>query len=436
MRDSIEITIFKNIFQSISDEMGKILQHSAFSPNIKERNDFSCALFTPKGESFAFGTHIPVHLGAMPLSVMTALKETHMKEGDMIILNDPYRGGTHLPDITLITPLFYRDRLLFLVANRAHHSDVGGMQAGSMPLASEIFQEGIIIPPVKIIRKGNLDNGILNMILANVRTPEERKGDLLAQIAANRRGILRLQQIIDKYGINKVIDYSSELINYTETIFKQFIKGLPDGSVSFSDFLDDDGFGEKDLKIEASITIKGDRIFIDFSNSHPQVVGGVNANKAITYSAVLYVLTTLLEEDIPINSGIMRPVNLIIKEGSILDAQKPAAIAGGNVETSQRIVDVLLGAFSKIIPEKIPAASQGTMNNISFGGKGFTYYETIGGGAGAGKNFNGVSAVHTHMTNSLNTPIEAIERNFPILINGYSIRKNSGGKGNGKGETG
>jgi N-methylhydantoinase B/oxoprolinase/acetone carboxylase alpha subunit len=436
MSDSIEITIFKNIFQSISDEMGKILQHSAFSPNIKERNDFSCALFTNRGESFSFGTHIPVHLGAMPLSVRAALKEVKMEEGDMIILNDPYKGGTHLPDITLISPLFYKDKLLFIVANRAHHSDVGGMQAGSMPLASEIFQEGLIIPPVKIIKKGNINNEILKMILSNVRTPKERKGDLMAQVAANKRGIIRLIQIINKYGLDKIINYSNLLIDYTETLFKNFIKTLPDGIFSFTDFLDDDGFDKKGLKIEVIIQVKEDKIIIDFSNSDKQVKGGVNANKAITYSAVLYVLTSLLEENIPINSGIMRPVELIVEKGSILNAEKPAPIAGGNVETSQRIVDVLLGAFSKILPDRIPAASQGTMNNISFGGKGFTYYETIGGGTGAGKGFNGVSAVHSHMTNSLNTPVETIERNFPVIINGYSIRKNSGGKGKWKGGDG
>ncbi len=436
IKDSIEITIFKNIFQSVSDEMGKILQRSAFSPNIKERNDFSCALFTSRGESFAFGTHIPVHLGAMPLSVKAALEEVVLEEGDIVILNDPYRGGTHLPDITLISPLFYKGELLFIVANRAHHSDVGGMQAGSMPLASEIFQEGLIIPPLKIIKKGKLDKDILNLILSNVRTPKERKGDLMAQIAANERGIKRLKEIIEKYGVKKIKHFSEELINYTEKIFKDFIKSIPKGKFSFEDFLDDDGFGTKSININVEIEKIGDKIKIDFSKSHSQVIGGINANKAITYSAVLYVLTTLLEEDIPINSGIMRPVELIIKKGSIVDAEKPSAIAGGNVETSQRIVDVLLGAFSKMLKDIIPAASQGTMNNISFGGKGYTYYETIGGGSGAGKGFNGCSAVHTHMTNSLNTPIEAIERNFPVIIKRYSIRKNSGGKGKWRGGDG
>jgi len=431
--DSIKVTIFKNIFQSISDEMGKILQRSAFSPNIKERNDFSCALFTAKGESFAFGSHIPVHLGAMPLSVKTALEEIKFEEGDTVILNDPYRGGTHLPDITLITPFFYKGELLFIVANRAHHSDVGGMQAGSMPLASEIFQEGLIIPPLKIIKKGKIDNEIMNFILSNVRTPIERSGDLMAQIAANERGIKRLEEITNKYGVEKVKKYAESLIDYTERLFKKFLFSLPKGEFEFEDYLDDDGFGNKDIKISVKIKSGSKKIIFDFSESSSSVTGGINANRAIVFSAVLYVLTTLMEDDVPINSGIMKPVKLILRKGSILDPEKPSAMAAGNVETSQRIVDVILGAFSRMLPEKIAAASQGTMNNVSFGGKGYTYYETIGGGSGAGKGFDGTSAVHTHMTNSLNTPVEAMERNFPIIIKRYSVRKNSGGKGKWRG---
>lgn len=427
--DAIQITIFKNIFQSISEEMGKILQYSAFSPNIKERKDFSCALFTGQGESFAFGSHIPVHLGAMPLSVEVALKEIRFNPGDMVILNDPYRGGTHLPDITLIAPVFHRGKVEFFVANRAHHSDVGGMQAGSMPLSSEIFQEGFIIPPVKIVKKGEIDPEILGLILANVRSPFERKGDLLAQIASNRRGIIRLLKNIEKYGFKTFSRYSRFLIEYTERIFKSVIKDLPDGEYVFSDFMDDDGFGETDIVIFVKITIKKENLVIDFSGTSPQVIGGINTNRAVTYSAVLYVLTSLLEEDVPINSGLMRTVQLILPENTLINASRPAGLAGGNVETSQRIVDVLLGALAQAIPGKIPAASQGTMNNISFGGSGFTYYETLGGGTGAGPDFHGESGVHSHMTNSLNTPVEAMERDFPVRIEQYSLRKRSGGRG-------
>ncbi|UCH98767.1 MAG: hydantoinase B/oxoprolinase family protein [Candidatus Aminicenantes bacterium] len=427
--DVIEITIFKNIFQSISDEMGKILQYSAFSPNIKERKDFSCALFTAAGESFAFGTHIPVHLGAMPLSVKAALSEVAFQEGDMVILNDPYRGGTHLPDITLIAPVFQKGRIAFFIANRAHHSDVGGMQAGSMPLSSEIFQEGLIIPPVKLLKRNKPDEEIFNMILSNVRTPVERRGDLMAQIAANKRGIQRLEENIEKYGLHNIDNYSKFLIDYTEQLFKSLIAEIPDGNYYFEDLLDDDGFETRDILIKVCLKVKGDELVIDFSGSSPQVKGGINTNAAVTYSSVLYVLTTLLDEEIPINSGIMRPVKLVLPPDSIVNASKPSGLAGGNVETSQRIVDVLMGALSRAMPGRIPAASQGTMNNISFGGHGFAYYETLGGGAGAGPSYHGESGVHTNMTNSLNTPIEALEIDFPVEIKSYSIRKKSGGKG-------
>jgi len=434
--DAIEITIFKNIFQSISDEMGKILQYSAFSPNIKERKDFSCALFTAQGESFSFGTHIPVHLGAMPLSVKAALAEIRFEKGDMVIVNDPYKGGTHLPDITLIAPVFRNEKIIYFVANRAHHSDVGGMRAGSMPLSSEIFQEGLIIPPLKLLKRDKEKEDVLAMILANVRTPEERKGDLMAQIAANKRGIQRIEENIIKYGFETIDYYSKSLIDYTEKVFRSLIKEIPDGKYYYEDYMDDDGFETEHIKICVSIEIIDDQITIDFAGSSPQVKGGINTNDAVTYSAVLYVLTTLLHEDVPINSGIMRPVRLLLPPKSIVNASKPCGLAGGNVETSQRITDVLMGAFAQAIPNKIPAASQGTMNNITFGGNGFAYYETIGGGAGAGPSFHGESAVHTHMTNSLNTPIEALEINFPIRIQNYSIRKNSGGKGIFKGGDG
>jgi len=427
--DAIEISIFKNIFQSISDEMGKILQYSAFSPNIKERKDFSCALFTAAGESFAFGTHIPVHLGAMPLSVKAALAEMRFDKGDMVILNDPYRGGTHLPDITLIAPVYRGDRIIFFVANRAHHSDVGGMRAGSMPLSSEIYQEGLIIPPVKLLKRDRVDEEILKFILANVRTPDERRGDLLAQIAANKRGIKRLEENIDKYGFTIIDNYSKFLIDYTERMFRTMITGIPDGKYVFQDVLDDDGFETKDILIKVCFQVSGDQLIIDFSGSSPQVKGGINTNEAVTYSVVLYVLTTLMAEDIPINSGIMRPVQLILPEKSIVNAVKPSGLAGGNVETSQRIADVLMGALAQALPDKIPAASQGTMNNISFGGRGFAYYETLGGGSGGGPDFHGESGVHVHMTNSLNTPVEALERDFPVEIGCYGLRTDSGGQG-------
>jgi N-methylhydantoinase B/oxoprolinase/acetone carboxylase alpha subunit len=427
--DAIEISIFKNIFQSISDEMGKILQYSAFSPNIKERKDFSCALFIAAGESFAFGTHIPVHLGAMPLSVQAALKEMRFEKGDMVVLNDPYRGGTHLPDITLIAPVFRNDRIVFFVANRAHHSDVGGMCAGSMPLSSEIFQEGLIIPPVKLIKRDQVDYEVLKFIISNVRTPRERQGDLLAQVAANKRGIRRLEDNIEQYGFSTIDNYSKYLIDYTERMFKSLIAEIPNGRYYFEDYLDDDGFETKDILIKVCVDVQDNQLVVDFTGSSPQVKGGINTNRAVTYSTVLYVLTTLMDERVPINSGIMRPVKLVLPPDSIVNASIPAGLAGGNVETSQRIADVLMGALSNAVPDKIPAASQGTMNNISFGGSGFAYYETLGGGSGAGPYYHGESGVHVHMTNSLNTPVEALEIDFPVEIENYGLRTGSGGKG-------
>ena len=440
--DPIELELFKNMFVSISEEMGAVLGRTSLSPNIKERKDFSCALFNRKGETFAQGSHIPVHLGAMPLSVQAAMKKVPFEEGDLVILNDPYQGGTHLPDITCISPFFWEKKLAFFVANRAHHSDVGGMTPGSMPLATEIFQEGLIIPPIKIIEKGKLNKDILNLILANVRTGEERRADLMAQIAANSKGVQRLKEVVKKYGLRKVTSYTHLIQDYTEKILRETIKDIPDGIYPFSDFLDDDGISRNPVKIEVELTVKDDQAIIDFSSSSSQVEGGVNANFAVTYSAVLYVFRSLIEEDIPFNTGLMRPLKIKAPRGSIVNAQFPAATAGGNVETSQRIADVLLGALSRAVPEKIPAASSGTMNNVAFGGydpkrkRSFAYYETIGGGMGAGSTLPGLSGVHTHMTNSLNTPLEALENYLPLRIRRYCLRRGSGGKGKNRGGEG
>ncbi|MFB0564062.1 MAG: hydantoinase B/oxoprolinase family protein [Candidatus Aminicenantaceae bacterium] len=440
--DPIELELFKNIFISISEEMGAVLGRTSLSPNIKERRDFSCALFNQKGETFGQGSHIPVHLGAMPLSVQAAFKACSFEEDDLVVLNDPYRGGTHLPDITCILPVFIDKKLAFFVANRAHHSDVGGMTPGSMPLATEIYQEGLIIPPLKLIQKGKLERDILNLILANVRTPEERKGDLMAQMAANQKGKQRLEEVVKKYGLKKIQRYTDLIQLYTEKILRETIREIPDGEYVFTDYLDDDGIVNESINISVRLQIKDDEAFIDFSSSSPQVEGSVNANFAVTYSAVLYVFRSLIEEDIPFNTGLMKPLKIKAFPGSVVNARYPAATAGGNVETSQRIVDVLLGALSQAIPEKIPAASSGTMNNIAFGGYDpakkttFAYYETIGGGMGASADLPGLSGVHTHMTNSLNTPLEALENYLPLKIRKYCLRRGSGGRGKNKGGDG
>jgi N-methylhydantoinase B/oxoprolinase/acetone carboxylase alpha subunit len=433
--DPIELELFKNIFISISEEMGAVLGRTALSPNIKERKDFSCALFNKQGETFAQGSHIPVHLGAMPLSVQASLRSLDFHEGDLVILNDPYKGGTHLPDITCISPLFVDGKLRFFVANRAHHSDIGGMTPGSMPLASEIYQEGLILPPLKLMERGKLKSDLLRLILANVRTPEEREGDLLAQVAANHKGLQRLKEVIDRYDLHKVLRYGSFIQDYTEKILRKTLSEIPDGSYEFEDFMDDDGIHPNPVRIRARITITEDKAVIDFSGSDAQVEGGINANFAVTSSSILYVFRSLIDEDIPFNTGLFRPLTIKAPTGCVVNAISPAATAGGNVETSQRIVDVLLGCLAQAIPERIPAASSGTMNNVAFGGfdpgrnEPFAYYETIGGGMGACATRPGLDGVHTHMTNSLNTPIEALENYLPILIRRYTLRLRSGGKG-------
>ncbi len=440
--DPIEFELFKNIFISISEEMGAVLGRTALSPNIKERKDFSCAVFDSRGETLAQGSHIPVHLGAMPLSVQAAIQSVDFEDGDTVILNDPYRGGTHLPDVTCISPVFIKNKILFFIANRAHHSDIGGMTPGSMPLATEIFQEGLIIPPVKLIKKGDIDKDLFELILSNVRTKEERRGDLLAQMAANTKGKQRIQEALDKYGKEKLLHYAGLIQDYTETYLRETIKNIPDGEYSFEDYMDNDGITDIPVKIGVLIRIIKDRALIDFSSSSNQVEGGINANYSVTFSAVLYVFRSLVDEDIPFNTGLMRPLKIEAPKGSIVNAIFPAATAGGNVETSQRITDVLLGALYKAIPDKIPAASSGTMNNITFGGFDpdrhtcFAYYETIGGGMGASKELDGLSGVHTHMTNSLNTPLEALENYFPLRISRYSLRSRSGGSGRTKGGDG
>jgi len=432
----ILLEVFKNRFSSISEEMGVTLHRTAFSPNIKERRDLSCAIFDHKGEMIAQAAHIPVHLGSMPMSVKSAINSIPFEEGDMVILNDPFKGGTHLPDITIVAPVFASgEKPCFYVANRAHHADVGGMSPGSMPLATSIFQEGIIIPPLKIVEKGNIDRKILDFFLNNVRTPIEREGDFAAQIMANITGVRRAKELIHKYSLETVDFYAKRLMDYAEQITRKTIENIPNGVYTFEDHMDDDGITHEKVKVHVSITIKEDEAVLDFRRSDPQVQGSINAVYAITLSAVLYVFRSLIERDIPANAGCLRPIKILTEKGTVVDARFPSAVAGGNVELSQRVVDVVLGALSEALPETIPAASQGTMNNVTIGGinpkngRPFAYYETIGGGMGATAKIGGESAVHSHMTNTLNTPIEALEYTYPFQVNEYSIRYGSGGKG-------
>jgi N-methylhydantoinase B/oxoprolinase/acetone carboxylase alpha subunit len=435
--DPVEFEVFKNRFVSIAEEMGVTLCRTAFSPNIKERLDFSCALYDRAGNTVAQGDHMPVHLGAMPLSVRAAIEHGPMAPGDMLALNDPFSGGTHLPDITLVAPVYLEGDAepAYYVANRAHHSDVGGMTPGSMPLSTELYQEGLVIPPVTLLRGGELVSDVLALILANVRTPEEREGDLTAQIAANRVGELRLRELVARYGRPTVDGYAAAIQDYAERVMRRTLAELPDGSYSFDDVLDDDGVSGRPLRIRATIRIRGNAAEVDFSGSDPQTSGSVNANHAITLSATLYCFRCLVREDVPYNAGIGRAITVHSPDGTIVNARRPAAVAGGNVETSQRITDVVLGALAAAVPDRVPAASQGTMNNVTLGGtdsrsgRPFAYYETIGGGMGGRNGLPGLSGVHTHMSNTRNTPVEAIEHYLPVRILQYRLRQGSGGAG-------
>jgi N-methylhydantoinase B/oxoprolinase/acetone carboxylase alpha subunit len=435
--DPIELELFRNLFVSIAEEMGAVLRKTAYSTNIKERRDYSCAVYDAAGETVAMGDHMPVHLGAMPLSVRHAIDAHRMGPGDVVILNDPFQGGTHLPDITAVSAVFLQrgKRPSFYVANRAHHADVGGMSPGSMPLAREIYQEGIRIPPVLMVRGGVVDRGMMQLILANVRTPDEREGDLLAQMMSNRKGEERLRELMRKYGLGRVERNMRALQDYSERMTRAAIRKLPDGVYGFTDYLDNDGVRNRPVKIQVAISIRSGQAEVDFTGSDPQVEGPMNANYAVALSATMYAFRCLVAEDVPYTAGLMRPIRVIAPERSVVNAGPPAAMAAGNVETSQRITDVLLGALAKAAPDRIPAASAGTMNNLAMGGwdalrrQNFAYYETVAGGMGASAAGPGLSAVHTHMTNSWNTPIEAFERQYPMRIRRYEVRRGSGGKG-------
>ena len=446
-RDPVELEIFKNIYHSIAEEMGAALRRTAFSPNIKERRDYSCAVFDADGEVIAMGDHMPVHLGSMPMSVRAAIDQSDLDPGDVAMLNDPFRGGTHLPDITLVAPVYVGSghtrrqgkspRPDFYVASRAHHADVGGAYPGSMGLCREIYQEGFRIPPVRIVRAGKMQSDVLALLLNNVRTPQEREGDLGAQIAACHTGTERLREVCARYGLERTRVAASELLDYSEEMMRAFLNGVPCGIYLAEDFLDNDGISAKPVKIAVMLKFAkhSRRIVVDFSGSDPQVDGSVNAVEAIAYSACFYVFRCLLADDVPATAGLMRPIEVIAPEGTVVNARPPAAVAGGNVETSQRIVDVLLRALAQAIPDRIPAAASGTMNNLTIGGidprtnQPFAYYETIAGGMGARPSKSGVSGVHTHMTNSLNTPAEALEYAYPLRVRRYSLRSGSGGEG-------
>jgi len=446
--DPISLEVFKNMFISVSEEMGVALQRTSYSPNIKERRDFSCAIFDPQGQMVAQAAHQPVHLGAMPASVQAALDTFPgaLNPGDMVILNDPYLGGTHLPDITLVAPVYVESdgarQLVGFVSNRGHHADVGGMTPGSLPLSTELYQEGLILPPIKLVRRGRLNHEVIEIICRNSRTPQERKGDLAAQIASIRVGERRLQEVVARYGVDETFEHMGTLLDYAERVTRQAIEKIPDGKYEVLDYMDDDGLTEEPVPIAVAITVSGDHMTVDFTGTSPQRRGCINAPQAVTVSACLYVIRCVVGGDSAANQGCLRPVEIITPRGTLVNPEPQRGVAGGNVETSQRITDVLLAAMAQAVPQLIPAASQGTMNNLLIGGhdlardKPFVYYETIGGGMGGRPTKDGISGIHTSMTNTMNTPIEALEFAFPLRLKRYALRRGSGGYGKYKGGDG
>ena len=462
--DPTTLEIYRALYTSVAEEMGVTLRRTSFSPNIKERRDYSCAVFDQAGRVIAQGDHMPVHLGSMPMAVAAALRDVEIERGDVVAVNDPFAGGTHLPDVTLVMGVFApvpgarlrvsekkKKRLhptphtrppLFFVANRAHHADIGGATPGSMGLATDVYGEGVRIPPIRIMRGGEPCDDVMRLILTNVRSSDERRADFEAQIGSLKTGEMRLLEIVGRRGEKEARDYAAHLISYSSRMMRAAIAKIPDGTYEAEDALDNDGISEGAIPIRVRIGIRGERAIVDFTSSSPQVAGAVNAVEAITVSAVSYCFRCLVGADVPASAGLTEPIEVIAPKGTVVNALPPSSVAGGNVETSQRIVDTVFKALSQAIPDQIPAASQGTMNNLTIGGidprtgKEFSYYETVAGGMGARPVSGGMNATHTHMTNSLNTPAEALEYAYPLRVREYRIRKDSGGKGKHKGGDG
>ena len=441
--DPTTLEIYRALYTSVAEEMGLTLRRTAHSPNIKERRDYSCAVFDSAGRVIAQGDHMPVHLGSMPMAVAAALEETALAPGDVVVLNDPYAGGTHLPDVTLVSGVFLEEKkrgseraATFYVANRAHHADMGGSTPGSMGLATDVYGEGLRIPPVHLVRGGRVVEDVMRLLMANVRVERERRADFEAQIGSLKTGAARLLEIVARAGVSEASEYARRLIEYSARMMRATVRAIPDGVYEAEDALDSDGVNDGEVLIRVRVEVEGERVRVDFGGSAPQVSGPVNAVEAITVSAVAYVFRCLVgAEEVPASAGLMEPVEVAAPSGTVVNATHPAPVAGGNVETSQRIVDVLFRALAKALPRRVPAASQGSMNNLTIGGRDerdgreFAYYETVAGGMGARPAVEGVGGVHTHMTNSLNTPAEALEYAYPLRVRAYRLRRGSGGRG-------
>ncbi len=441
--NAIELSLFVSRMEAICDEMGSVLRRTAFSPNIKDRLDFSCALFDAQGELCAQAAHIPVHLGSMAYALSDVVSRFDWLEGDIVILNDPYLGGTHLPDVTVIAPVFFDNKLAGFVVNRAHHANIGSDSPGSMPNSSSLEEEGLVISPQYLYRKGVLNQElflILKSLQKDTENNEEIGGDFSAQLSALYSGKQRSQTLIKSLGLERFQTALVALNDYGENLAAFALKNIPAGSYCFDDVMDDDGLGSFNLAIKLKLSVSSEQIIADFQGTASQVKGNINCPLSVTAAAVYYVFRCLMPEHTPACAGIFRHISIRAPESCLVNASYPAAVVAGNVETSSRIVDVVLGALSKALPDKIPAASQGSMNNIAMGyyseDESWDYYETLAGGMGAGPHGGGLSAVHTHMTNTLNTPIESLEMHYPIRIASYAIRKNSGGKGKHQGGDG
>ena len=430
--DPVELSLFASRIRAVCDEMGAQLQRAAFSPNVRDRLDFSCAVFDAQGALCAQAAHIPVHLGSMAYAMTDIVRMLDWAPGDMVMLNDPFLGGTHLPDVTMVAPLFEAGRLMGFVANRAHHADIGAETPGSMPVSRSLAEEGILIPPTHVARQGQVLDEVLEAVTRATRNPRDAAGDFAAQLAANRRGLERLSALVRAMGVAGYGRALEALQDYGERLALHALARIPDGAYRFEDVLDDDGLGHADIPIRVCVRAEAGRVEVDFTGTASQVAGNLNCPLSVTAAGVYYVFRCLMPAQTPACAGSFRPITLRAAPGSLLHARRPAAVAAGNVETSTRVVDVLLGALAQALPEAIPAASHGSMNNVAMGASGdapWGYYETLGGGMGAGPRGGSWSGVQTHMTNTRNTPVEVLELRHPLRIRRYALRRGSGGAG-------
>jgi N-methylhydantoinase B len=438
--DAIGLSLFSARMAAICDEMGAVLKRAAFSTNIRDRLDYSCAIFDAAGQLCAQAAHIPVHLGSMAYAMSGLVRDRRWSQGDMLVVNDPYQGGTHLPDVTLIAPVFSDGHCVGFVANRAHHADIGADSPGSMPLCMRLDQEGLVIPPTLLMVGGRVQREVLDAIVAATHNAAVTEGDFAAQISANRSGALRVAELVAATGRAAYLNGLDELNDYGERMAASALAQLPTGVYRFTDFMDDDGQGNTDIALRVAVSVEAGAVAVDFDGTAAQVPGNINCPLSVAAAAVFYVFRCLMDARTPACAGSFRRLRIVAPRGCLVNARPPAAVAAGNVETSSRIVDAVLGALAEAVPERVAAASQGTMNNLAMGSRGpgsaWDYYETIGGGMGAGARGGGLHGVQTHMTNTRNTPIEVLESSYPLRVRRYGLRRASGGAGRRRGGDG